>query len=222
VEEVAGLTWDRLDEVILVGGQTLMPAVRRAVAELCGRPPRALDRPQLAVALGAGEYARILSLGRECFHQNALVNVIALRLGIRLEDNTFEELVPANATVPHSSRPFPITTVADNQTAIRVEVLQGPRGARSADECVVLGGIDMEVPPAPAGTPKLEVQLEVRSDGTLKVVVTDTRRDRSETLDLFETRILAWRDQPPTAGRCGPANEARATEGTPTEGSTDA
>jgi molecular chaperone DnaK len=195
VEEVAGLRWDRLDEVILVGGQTLMPAVRQAVAELCGRPPRAPDRPQLAVALGAGEYARILALGREKFHQNALVNVIALPLGIRLEDHTFEELVPANATLPHSSRAFPVTTVDDNQTAIRVEVLQGPRGARRADECVVLGGLDMEVPPAPARTPRLEVQLEVQSDGTMKVAVTDTRRDRRATLDIFETRILAWRDR---------------------------
>jgi hypothetical protein len=71
---------------------------------------------------------------------------------------------------------------------------------------VVLGTIDMEVPPAPARKPCFEVRFDVRSDGTLRVEVTDTRRDRQETLDIAETRALAWRDSaarpggPTTAG----------------------
>jgi len=196
VENVAGLTWDQIDEVILVGGQTLMPAIQRDVEELTKHKPRVNDRPYLAVALGAGEYAHNLSLGHGKFHENALINVIALPLGIRLDDNTFEPLVQANATVPHVSRPFPVTTLEDNQTSISVEVLQGPRGATQADQCVMLGSIDMEVPPAPARTPKFEVVFDVLSDGTMKVIVADTRRKRSETLDIVETRrTLAWRDQ---------------------------
>ena len=196
VEDVAGLTWDQIDEVILVGGQTLMPAIQRDVEELTGLKPRVSDRPELAVALGAGEYAHILSLGKEKFEENTLINVIALPLGIRLDDSTFERLVQANVTVPHTSDPFLVTTTEDNQPLIHVEVLQGPRDATKADQCVVLGSIDMEVPPAPARTPKFEVIFDVLSDGTMKVIVTDTRRKRSETLDVVETRgVLAWRDK---------------------------
>jgi molecular chaperone DnaK len=198
VEEVAGLRWDQIDEVILVGGQTLMPALQRDVEQLSGRRPRVNDRPQQAVALGAGVYGRILSLGRARFHENALVNVLALALGIRLDDNAFEPLAPANATVPFLSAPFAVTTTEDNQTSIHVELLQGPRGATRADQCVVLGSIDMEVPPAPARQPRFEVQLDVRSDGTLKVKVSDSRRDRQETLEVVGGTVLAWRDRPET------------------------
>jgi molecular chaperone DnaK len=197
VEDVAELTWDAIHEVILVGGQTLMPAVQREVEELTGRRPRVNDRPQVAVALGAAEYAHILSLGRERFPENALINVIALPLGIRLDNETFKPLVPANATVPHVSRPYPVTTMEDNQTSIHVEVLQGPRGATRADECVVLGSIDMEVPPAPARVLKFEVQFDVQSDSTMRVEVADVQRDRRETIDIVLNKdVIAWRDQP--------------------------
>jgi len=195
VVDVAGLKWELLGEVILVGGQTLMPAVRRDLQELTGRRPYTVEQPQLAVALGAATYAHILSLGRERFHENTLINVLALALGIRLDDNTFEQLVPANATVPYTSRPFAVTTTEDNQTFIRVEVLQGSRHARGADECVVLGSIEMEVPPAPARKLRFDVQFGVRSDGTLKVEVMDPRRDRREVLDILDGRVLAWREE---------------------------
>ncbi len=195
IEDVAELRWEQIDEVILVGGQTLMPAIQCQVENLTGRKPRVNDRPQLAVALGAGEYARILSLGQEKFPENTLVNVLALPLGIRLDENTFEVLVPANVTVPHTSRPFPVTTTEDYQTSISVQVLQGFRGAVQAEECVVLGNITMEVPPAPKGIPKFEVVFDVQSDGTMKAIVTDTSRERSELLDIVETRALALRDQ---------------------------
>lgn len=185
VEDLAGLTWEQIDEVILVGGQTLMPAIQRAVESLTGRKPRVNDRPQLAVALGAGEYARILSLGKDKLHENAVINCLALPLGIRLNENTFEVLVPANVILPHKShRPFIATTTEDNQTSIRVEVLQGFPGVAKADDCRVLGNINMEVPPAPKGIPKFEIVFDVRSDATLSVIVSDRFRKRDETLDI--------------------------------------
>lgn len=197
VEDVASLTWDEIDEIILVGGQTLMPAIQRQIKDLWGHKPRVNDKPELAVALGAGEYAHILSLGQEKFHQNALINVIALPMGIRLDDNTFKPLVEANATLPHVSKPYPVTTTEDNQTSISVDVLQGPRGAIRADECVVLGNLLMEVPPAPARTPKFEVVFDVLRDGTMQVRVEDVRRKRSKTLDIVETKqSIVWRDKP--------------------------
>jgi molecular chaperone DnaK len=196
VQDVAELAWDQIDEIILVGGQTLMPAVQREVEMLTKHKPRVLEKPHLAVALGAGEYAHILSLGKERFEENALINVIALPLGIREDDNTFKRLVDANVTVPHTSKPYYATTTVDNQTLISVEVLQGPRDAKVAEQCISLGQIDMEVPPAPAHTPKFEVVFDVKSDGTMRVIVTDTRRKRPpEILDIMETKALAWRDQ---------------------------
>lgn len=196
IVEVAGLKWDDIDEIILVGGQTLMPAVQRSVEALTGKKPPVLQRPQLAVALGAGEYGRILSRGLEKFEENALINVIALPLGIRLDDNTFQKLILANATVPCLSEPLPITTTEDYQTKIVIEVLQGPRNAPTADECVSLGKLEMEVPPELKRIPKLNVVFDVKADGTMKLIVTDTRRNRSETLDIIETHVITLRDQP--------------------------
>jgi molecular chaperone DnaK len=195
VEEVAGLKWNEIDEVILVGGQTLMPAVQREVEAFTGHKPRVNDRPQLAVALGAGEYAHILSQGPEKLKEKMLINVIALPLGILLDDNTFEVLVPANKTVPHRSNPYPIAPKEENQSVIYVHILQGSRDTKQADQCVVLDTIKMEVKPTPFSKPKFEVVFDVQSDGTMKVIVTDTLLRRQETLDIVETkRFLVGRN----------------------------
>ena len=186
--DVAGLTWKDINEVILVGWQTKMPAIERKVEQLTGRKPHVSEHPQLAVALGAGEYAHILSLGQEKFPENTLIDVIALPLGISLDDDTFEVLVNANVTLPHTSRPFPVTTTEDNQQLICVEVLQGPKEATKASECVVLGFVEMSVLPAPKETPKFEVVLGVQDDGTMYVSVTDTRTGQSEKKDLIEPK----------------------------------
>jgi len=199
VRDVAGFNWEQIDEIILVGGQTLMPAVQREVEALTGHKPRVNDRPQLAVALGAAEYAHILSLGQEKFQNNALINVIALPLGIRLEESTFVPLVPANATLPHPSEAYPVTTVEDNQTEIQVEIYQAAREDLPINQCILLGSISMEVQPAPARTPKFEVIFEVQADGTMKVIVTNTKNRQHKVLDIFEgKKILVWRDRIPT------------------------
>jgi molecular chaperone DnaK len=201
VEEVAGLAWRDIAEVVLVGGQTLMPAIRRDLAELTGRPPRADDRPQLAVALGAGTYAHHLSRGEEHYHENTLINVLALPLGIRLTDagdeNHFEPLVPANATLPYVSPPLAVTTTADHQPSIEVEVFQGPRGATRTTECVSLGSVVLPVLPAPAGAPKFEVTLDVQNDATVWVEVRDARREAPQRHRLLGRLELAWREGKP-------------------------
>lgn len=196
VLDVAGLTWDDVDEIILVGGQTLMPAVQRDVEALTGHKARVLQRPMLAVALGAGEYAHIISLGKDKFEENALINVIALPLGIREGENTFTRLVEANSTVPYVSKPYAVTTTEENQPFIKVEVLQGTRDAKTADECVSLGMLTMDVPPMPGGIPKFEIVLGVKSDGTMKLLVTDKLTNRTEELDIVEKGTLALRGQP--------------------------
>jgi molecular chaperone DnaK len=120
--------------------------------------------------------------------------VIALPLGIRLDADTFKPLLSANVTVPHRSAPYLVTTTEDNQTSIHLEVLQGARGITRAADCVVLGSLDMEVPPARAGEPKLEVVFDVKSDGTMTVLLTDLRRKRApEMIDIIETDRV-WRN----------------------------
>jgi molecular chaperone DnaK len=190
VEDVAGLTWDEIDEVIMVGGQTLMPAIQRDVESFTGRKPRVNDRPQLAVALGAGEYARITSLGQEKVHEYAVTNVLALPVGIKLEEDQFKVLVNANSTVPHESQPYAVTTTEDNATFINVEILQGPRHAKWARECVLLDSIVMSVEPAPKGTLKFEVVFDVRSNGTMTVVVTDKQRNRVARKEIHDTKLV--------------------------------
>lgn len=209
VEKVAGLKWSEIDEVILVGGQTLMPAVQREVELLTGHKPRINDKPQLAVALGAAEYAHMLSLDQEQLQEKTLINVIALPLGILLDDNTFEILVPANKTVPYMSRPYPVTPKEENQSIIYVKVLQGFRDTTRADECLELGTIPMEVAPTSMPKPKFEIVFDVQSDGTLKVIVTDTWLRRQKTLDIVETRrILVGRDLSEKAKRTSSSDVA--------------
>jgi molecular chaperone DnaK len=196
VEEVAGMTWDEIDQVILVGGQTLMPAVKRSVEEVAGRPPHIIDRPQMAVALGAGEYAHILSLGQGKFHENTLTNVLALPLGVQLEENTFHPLVEANRRLPYRSDPFPVRPTEKDQTSIRVDILQKPREATLASECVLLGSITMPVVvPSLVGWPKFEIVFDVQSDGTMRVEVTNRETGQSQTRDIFETET-GMRDKP--------------------------
>jgi len=207
VEDVAGLSWDQIDEVILVGGQTLMPAIQRDVEELTGRKPHVNDRPQLVVALGAGEYAHILSQGVAKFYQNTLVNVVALPLGIRLDEQIkpdvtvvhFEPMVNAYVSVPHDSEPFRVTNLDDNDTLLRVEVLQGPPGATAKtplSECIVLGSVDIKVKAAPAHTHKFDIWFSVKNNGTIEIMVQDPRHpEKQVSHDIMKNRVLVWRYQ---------------------------
>jgi molecular chaperone DnaK len=194
VQTFADLEWDEIDEVVLVGGPTQMPVIQRDVAAFTGKTPRVSDRPQTAIALGAAVYAHMLSLGAAKFEQNTLTNTIALALGVRLADGSFKKIVNANATVPHQSPEIPVTTTRDDQTEIVVEILQGRQDAARADDCVSLGAIRMEVPPAPAGQNRYGVRFEVESNGIMTVTVTDPRRNRSTPpLTIGDKALLVYR-----------------------------
>jgi molecular chaperone DnaK len=192
VTEIAGLTWNDIDEVLLVGGQTLMPAVQQDVEQFSGKKPHVSERPQRAIALGAGEYGRVLSLGEEKFHENTLINVIALPIGVRQGENEFHQLVKANVAIPHASDPHFVTNPKANQTQIRVEVLQGTRDATVADQCVRLGSLEMDILPGPPRSHKFAIELDVKADGTMKVIVTDKHSGKSETKDIVETKMVRF------------------------------
>lgn len=204
VEDVAEMGWDQIDEVILVGGQTLMPAFQRNLAKPEGRKLWVNEMPELDVALGAGEYAHILSQGARRFHQNTLVNVVALPLGVRLDDQVepgvivphLWPMVSANVSVPHDSEPFRVKNLKDNEKLIRVQVLQGPRGATAKtplEACTVLGSVDIDVLPKPAGTYKFDIRFHVKENGTIEISVTDPATGETRTHDIMRNQVLVWR-----------------------------
>jgi molecular chaperone DnaK len=194
VTRIADLKWGEIHEVVLVGGQTLMPSIQRDVAQFTGKNPRVSDRPQTAIALGAAVYAHMLSLGRAKFEQHALTNTIALALGVRMTNGAFKKIVHANATVPHRSAEEPVTTVRDDQTEIIVEVLQGREDATRAEDCVSLGTLRMAVPPAVAGQNRYDVRFDVDSNGIMTATVTDPQRRLSESLTIGDRTLSVFRE----------------------------
>jgi molecular chaperone HscA len=161
----AGLTPAQLDGVILVGGATRMPLVRRYVEQLFGRAPLADIDPEEVVALGAAIQADLLaSGGRE---DVLLMDVVPLSLGLEMMGGVAEKLIHRNTTVPcGASQTF--TTYADNQTGFDLHVVQGERDlvadCRSLARFKLVG-----IPPMPAGMARLEVTFLVDADGILRV-----------------------------------------------------
>jgi molecular chaperone DnaK len=198
LKKADGLTWDEIDQIILVGGQTLMPAIQQSVAAMSDKEPRVLKWPQQAVARGAGEYAHVHTLSQQEIEARALSHVVALPLGTRIDTNTFKTIVEANSTVPHLSGPLRVTTTEDNQPSITVEALQKPRDAKTADDCTFLGQLKMDnLPKAPKGVPTFRVQFDVEQDGTMKVIVSDEVGNvPPKTEDIIEgrTKTLIYRD----------------------------
>jgi molecular chaperone DnaK (HSP70) len=94
--------------------------------------------------------------------------------------------------VPHISKEHFVSNPNDNQTEIRVEVLQGTRDATLADQCVRLGHVDMNILPRPAGSHKIKIVFDVKSDGTMKVIVTDERTGHSVTEDITEGKTIRF------------------------------
>jgi len=162
----AGLGADALDGVILVGGATRMPLVRRFVAELFGREPLADLDPDQVVAMGAAIQAEILGGGSA--NQNVvLLDVVPLSLGLEMMGGVVEKLIHRNATIPCGATQT-FTTYADRQTGFDLHVVQGER--EMVTECRSLARFKLTgVPPMAAGMARLEVTFVVDADGILRV-----------------------------------------------------
>jgi molecular chaperone DnaK len=198
VEQIARLTWSDIDHVILVGGQTLMPAVEASVAALAGKQPHKLARPQEVVALGAGVYAHIISQGEQVIQQQLLTNVVALPVGIHLplETPSFRPLIQANSELPIRSQPYIVKPAHDNETSIEVEVLQGKQhDAASFAQCDLIGVVRIEnIEPGKSEERPFSIVLEAEEDGILKVRVGDPLdRLESRLFDITEQRISVHR-----------------------------
>jgi len=174
----AKLSAGELDQVILVGGMTRMPLVRRFVADLFNREPNTSQNPDEAVALGATIQAGILS---GAVREVVLLDVTPLSLGIETFGGLMNIIIPRNSTIPLKAGEM-FTTAVANQRAMKIKVLQGER--EMAADNWMLGEFEIEFEPAPKGVARVGVQFEIDANGILQVLARDTKTGREKNLAL--------------------------------------
>lgn len=174
----AHLKSTEMDEVVLVGGTTRTPLIRRTVREFFDRKPHTELNPDEVVALGAAVQANILAHGVQ---NMLLLDVTPLSLGIETYGGAVAKVIPRNSTIPASAQEL-YTTGVDNQTGIDIHVLQGER--ELAKDCRSLARFTLRVPPAPAGLPRIEVKFLIDANGILQVGAKDTRTGTEHTIEV--------------------------------------
>lgn len=175
--EDAGMTPDDINQVILVGGQTRMPLVQSRVEKFFKKPPRKGVHPDEVVAIGAAIQGDLLTREE---HDMVMLDVTPLSLGIATFGGFFTKLIERNTTIPvRKSHIF--TTAADNQTSVKIHVLQGESDRAKDNELLgefILSGI----PPAPRGVPEIEVSFDIDSDGIVSVSARDKATGKEQSI----------------------------------------
>jgi len=182
----AGLTAADIDEVILVGGSTRIPAVQAKVKEIFGKEPRKDINPDEAVALGAAIQAGVLT-GE--VKDILLLDVTPLSLGIETLGGVTTVLIPRNTTIPTRKSEI-FTTATDNQTSVEIHVLQGERPMARDNRTLARFHLD-GIPPAPRGVPKIEVTFDIDADGILHVSAKDMATGKEQKITVTASSGLS-------------------------------
>jgi molecular chaperone DnaK len=177
----AGLGLDRIDEVVLVGGQTRMPLVRQRISELFGKPPAEGINPDEIVACGAAVQSGNLQDGvRDLI---VLLDVTPFSLGIETERDTFEIIIDRNSTIPiRKTKAF--TTVEHNQRRVKIHVLQGEDRIASLNKSLAVFEL-VGIEPAPAGVPQIDVTFQIDADGLVKVTAKDSETGLQQRIQVM-------------------------------------
>jgi molecular chaperone DnaK len=179
--EDAKLSKSDISKIVLIGGPTRIPLVRKFVASIIGKEPEAGVDPMEAVALGAAIQAGIIA--GDVTSDIVLLDVTPLTLGIETLGGVKEPLIERNTTIPTSKSKI-FTTAADNQTAVTIHVVQGERPM--AADCISLGSFNLtDLPPAPRGVPQIEVKFDIDANGIINVTAKDlgTKKEAKITIE---------------------------------------
>jgi len=176
----AHLEPEAIQEILLVGGQTRMPLLRKTIADFFLRQPREGINPDEIVAMGAAVQSAILKGKRT--ELILLLDVTPFSLGIETEEDTFQRIIERNTTIP-TRKTMPFTTVEDNQIRVTVHVLQGEYLQASKNKSLARFDL-VGIRPAPAGMPQIDVTFEIDVDGLLRVSASDVATGMNQEVQV--------------------------------------